>query len=87
MAKKNFKDIDLSELNPAYNFISTEEAPKEPDTAPEGYKVNPLYIEKKSRRLQLLLQPSLYDLIKDKADSEGTSVNNLIHEILEKAVK
>lgn len=87
MAKKNFKDIDLSGINPAYNFISTEEAPKERAVAPEGYKVNPLYIEKKNRRLQLLLQPSLYELIKDKAEKEGTSVNNFIHEILEKAVK
>lgn len=87
MVKKDFSSIE----NPALQFISKEEAPqtqKQTDKkAPEGYKVNPEYIEKKSRRLQLLMQPSLYKLLKERALGEGTSVNNLIHELLEKAVK
>jgi hypothetical protein len=80
MAKKSFKD----NLNPAMQFISTpvEEKPQT-DSPPEGYKVNPLYIEKKSKRLQLLIQPSLYSKIKARADREGKSVNELIHSILE----
>ena len=84
MAKKDFSNI----ATPALQFISNQEKqdPKK-ETAPEGYKVNPAYIEKKSRRLQLLMQPSLYDLLKSRALEEGTSVNNLIHELLEKAVK
>ena len=84
MAKKDFSSI----ANPALQFISNQdtEQPKK-ETAPEGYKVNPEYIEKKSRRVQLLMQPSLYDLLKTRAVEEGTSVNNLIHELLEKAVK
>ncbi|HFI0131809.1 hypothetical protein NF419_10735 [Streptococcus suis] len=84
MAKKDFSSI----ANPALQFISSPEKqdPKK-ETAPEGYKVNPAYIEKKSRRLQLLMQPSLYDLLKTRAVEEGTSVNNLIHELLEEAVK
>ena len=86
--KKSFK----ADLNPAMQFISTpteDEREKTTATAPapEGYKVNPAYIEKKSRRLQLLMQPSLYDLLKTRAVEEGTSVNNLIHELLERAVK
>lgn len=84
MAKKDFSNI----ATPALQFISnqdTEQSKK--DTTPEGYKVNPAYIEKKSRRLQLLMQPSLYDLLKTRAVEEGTSVNNLIHELLEEAVK
>ena len=86
MAKKDFSSI----ATPALQFISnqdTEQPKKEKDTAPEGYKVNPAYIEKKSRRLQLLMQPSLYNLLKTRAVEEGTSVNNLIHELLEEAVK
>lgn len=84
MAKKDFSSI----VTPALQFISNQDTgqPKK-DIAPEGYKVNPAYIEKKSRRLQLLMQPSLYDLLKTRAVEEGTSVNNLIHELLERAVK
>lgn len=87
MAKKDFSSIE----SPALQFISKEEAPQTQkqtsQKVPEGYKINPEYIEKKSRRLQLLMQPSLYDLLKERALKEGTSVNNLIHELLEKAVK
>lgn len=84
MAKKDFSNI----ATPALQFISNQDTEQpEKDTTPEGYKVNPAYIEKKSRRLQLLMQPSLYDLLKTRAVEEGTSVNNLIHELLEEAVK
>ena len=96
MAKKTFKD------NPALQFISTagagEEADKAKDTiqtqapatkgkAPEGYKLNPLYTETKSRRLQLVLQPSLYDRVKAKAKQNGLSVNEYIHRTLDESTK
>lgn len=87
--RKSFK----AELNPAMQFISTPAEEREADAttvtapAPEGYKVNPLYIEKRSKRLQLLVQPSLYDKIKAQADGEGCSVNDFIHRVLEDAVK
>ena len=83
MAKKSFKD------NPALQFISTTE--EEPLTAattekpPKGYKVNPLYVETKSRRLQLILQPSLYARVKAQAKAEGISVNECCHRILDEA--
>lgn len=88
--KKSFK----ADLNPAMQFISTpaegtaerETAPRTED-APEGYKVNPLYIEKRSKRFQLLLQPSLYNKIKARAAEQGESVNNAIHTILEEAMR
>lgn len=83
--KKTFRD----DMNPTLQFITLPEeetsTPSEED-APEGYKVNPLYVEKKSRRLQLLLQPSLYRKLKRRADSEGESINNLVHLILEEAL-
>lgn len=92
MAKKSFK-ADLA--NPAMQFISTPaETTAKADTraearaeAPEGYRVNPLYIEKRSKRLQMLIQPSLYDLLKGRADSEGCSVNDTLHRILEEALR
>ena len=98
MAKKTFKDS----INPAMSFISQEsidraegENPtteetiakvKRPTKAPEGYKLSPLYIETKSERL-LLVQPSLKVKLKEKAKQEGTSVNDLVHSILEDALK
>lgn len=55
-------------------------------SAPEGYKPNPAYIETKSRRLQLLMQPSLHDRIKAHAAAEGLSVNEYIHKTLEEVI-
>ena len=54
---------------------------------PAGYKPNPLFVEIKSRRLQLLVQPSLYEAIKEQAKAKGISVNEFAHRALEKAVK
>ena len=94
MAKKTFKDS----INPAISFISQEsldraegETPataetKRPDKIPEGYKLNPLYIETKSKRLQLLIQPSLHEKLKSKAQAEGISVNELVNSILQGAL-
>lgn len=88
MAKKSFKD------NPALQFISaTEEEPQEQtpqqptEKAPEGYKLNPLYVETKSRRLQLVLQPSLYDRVKARAKASGLSVNEYVHQLLDEATR
>ena len=88
MAKKSFKD------NPALQFISaTEEEPQEQtpqqpaEKAPEGYKLNPFYVETKSRRLQLVLQPSLYDRIKARAKASGLSVNEYVHQLLDEATR
>ena len=45
-------------------------------------KKNPEYLETKSKRVQMLMQPSLYNSIKEKAEKEGVSVNEMMHEIL-----
>lgn len=42
--------------------------------------------EKKDRRVQLLLQPSLYYAIKEKAIKQNKSVNQFVHDVLEKTV-
>ena len=97
MAKKTFKDS----INPAMSFISQEsidraegEAPTTDETAkprpakaPEGYKLNPLYIETKSKRLQLLTKPSTAEKLRAKAQREGRSVNDIVNTILEYALR
>lgn len=47
--------------------------------------MNPMYVETKSRRLQLVLQPSLYNRVKKAAQKEGKSVNEYVHYILDQA--
>ena len=85
MARKSFKD------NPALRFISPpapdeEDMPAaalpEPAAAPYPVKLNPLYMETKSRRLNLLVRPSLHERIKKLAKSRKSSVNELIHQVL-----
>ena len=89
MPKKTFLD---KIGQPAELFISgaaPEDAAPDPgrDTPPDGYKLDPRYIEKRTRRLQLILQPSLYERVKEQADSSGISVNDYIHQVLEKETK
>jgi len=88
--KKNFK----ADLNPVMQFISMPEetAAEQPAQSaqakpPQGYKPNPLYLETKSKRLQLLVQPSLLDRVKAQARVRGTSVNDFIHSLLEEATR
>lgn len=77
MAKKDFKS------NPALQFISTasEEASTKPE-APSGYKPNPAFIETKSKRVQLLVQPSVFDAVDRIARARGISRNEVINEAL-----
>lgn len=87
MAKKNFK-------NPALNFISREtieEVDGQPEglqftKAPEGYRINHAFIETKSARLQLLVQPSLKKKYKDLSKEYGVSFNELINRVLYNAL-
>jgi hypothetical protein len=62
-------------------------APTQTGKPPVGYRMNPLYIETKSRRLQLLVQPSLHAKLKARAETESKSINDLVHSILEDALK
>lgn len=79
--KKSF--IDSIE-NPADVFISAPTAAKPQDEQPpQGFKPNPEYIETRSKRVQLLMQPSLYKQLKARAKREKRSLNDLVHSILE----
>lgn len=87
MAKKSFKD------NPALQFITAQEEvpadqpteaaekPTQRDFAnpPAGYKVNPVYLETKSKRVNLLMQPSLHERAKSRAAAMGISLNEFVH--------
>jgi len=42
--------------------------------------------EAKTRRLQLLIQPSLYEAVRARAEAEGMSVNETIGELLRQAL-
>lgn len=80
MAKKF--DFDIKDLsNPASNFVTQGNAEKK-NKITENNIVSAKK-EARSKRMQILLQPSLFDKIQQKAESEGTSVNSLIHETLE----
>lgn len=97
------KKPTINRDNPALNFISQagEEPEKQEELsetanpqsgrntakAPAGYKRNPLYVEVKSRRLQLVLQPSLFEAVKAKAKEKGLSVNEFCHEVLDEATR
>lgn len=82
--------------NPALSFmtpVEEEEAtvdveetvvrPVKKNEAPEGYKLNPEYIETKSKRVQLLLQPSTVEAIKSLASKRGLSMNEAINEAIQ----
>lgn len=78
--------------SPALNFLTAKE-PEQPaeiqsaDKAPEGMRMNPAYIEKyiekRTRRVQIIMQPSLYEKAKAKAEALDKSFNDYIHELLE----
>lgn len=97
---KSFKDkMQQKAVNPALMFISQQEPEKEPPTAerkierqtaprsaPPARRALPQYDEEtKSRRLQLLLTPSLYEAVKAKAAQERMSVNEYINSVLKDA--
>ena len=75
---------------PAEMFVSeeTKEASRSKSTQPPaGYKPDYGVIETKSRRVQLLMQPSLHTKLKAEAERQGVSFNDYVHKVLEKAVE
>lgn len=88
---KSFRDRaeEKRAANPAMMFITppAEEQTEEPLRAtPLQAKRAPQGREAKTRRLQLLLTPSLYEAVKERAEAEGISVNETIGELLQAAL-
>lgn len=50
-------------------------------------KRNPEFIETKSKRVQMLMQPSVYNAIKEISEQKGISINETMHEILKHFVE
>ena len=84
---KDFTTTAKQTINPALSFISQPEAKQEQTPEPESsgapMKRNPLYIETKSKRFNVLMQPTLHKRLKSLADEKGISLNELIHSTLE----
>ena len=86
MSKKSFID----NINPAMNFISQNKIDEYQKESEQSKSVNidqyNAFQETKSKRLQLLIQPSLHEKLKVKANQEKTSVNDLVNQILKESV-
>lgn len=78
------ESAELEKIQPEKNPQERPKVTSQPrpiKKPPKGYKLNPIYVETKSRRLQLVLQPSLYDRVKAKTITAGLSVNEYIHQV------
>ena len=64
--------------------IETKSLPRD-SKPPQGYKWNPEFIEVKSKRVQLVMQPSLYHRVKEASLAAGLSFNDYCHQILKQA--
>lgn len=85
--KKDFKNAAEQFISNSPSQVITESSFQINSLdVPEGYKLNPMFVELKSKRVQLILQPSLYKKVKMKADEEGLSFNEYVHRVLLKNV-
>ena len=50
---------------------------------PEGLKVNPIFIETRTKRTNVVFPPSLFEKAKKKAESKGLSFNDYINALVE----
>jgi hypothetical protein len=103
MSKKSFPDAnpamafistakeqeDFALTQPTKEELETKlsEEPKAQTSNGVPMKKNPEYVETKSKRVQMLMQPSLYDAVKKEAKDKNISVNEMMHEILKNHVE
>lgn len=100
MSKKTFKDNPalqfISSPAPDQSMASSEEAkraaaapeviPSKRDV-PEGMKLNPLFVEKRTQRAQFVMQPSVYKKAKELAKARGISFNDFVHGLIEDEIE
>ena len=60
-------------------------APLKHGAPPKGYRLNPEFVEVKSKRVQLVFRPSTYKAAKAAAKKAGLSLNEWMHRIIEDA--
>ena len=81
---KKIEDLPKEVINAVADRPSLVDAYKEYQKGqPIKVKVVP---ETKSKRLNLLIRPSVYTALQEKAAEQGTSINNLINDILQGAL-
>lgn len=78
------------EFSKTHSFFTDNEPPTLTERevtrkAPAGYK--PAYIEVKSKRVQLVFQPSIYKKAKARAAEKGLSLNEYIHRLIDADTK
>ncbi|MCD8340085.1 MAG: hypothetical protein LUC43_07800 [Burkholderiales bacterium] len=54
---------------------------------PEGYKVNPVVVEKMTRRVNLLMKPSVFNALKEYGDKHNVSFNKLANQAMSNFLK
>ena len=83
-------EVNVTELGQEKQTITVTPKKVKQETdgkPPKGYKLNPLYVEVKSKRVQLVLQPSLFDRVRERAKEQGLSVNEYVHRILDRETR
>lgn len=94
---QNVKSWDnvISSPAPDQSTASSEEAkrtaapegiPSKRDV-PEGMKLNPLFVEKRTQRAQFVMQPSVYKKAKELAKARGISFNDFVHGLIEDEIE
>jgi predicted HicB family RNase H-like nuclease len=77
--------ISQESIDAVDSSAKTKTAPAAKSKAPKGYKPNPEYIETKSKRVQILMQPSLHKAAKAVSTELGLSLNDFIHRAIQEA--
>lgn len=83
--KKTFVNGAALSDDPALSFISREAREEEP--APRPSRPAPAQGEARSRRVQLVMQPSLYARVKLASGQAGLSFNEFCRRALEQALE
>lgn len=77
---------EAQQANPVATAIKPKRRPRKAaarrKSALPPMKLDPNLIETRSKRVQVLMQPSVYEVISDLAYEDDVSVNEMIHTIL-----
>lgn len=94
IAEGNSTQVEVKESVEETVSVEQEENPKAEELkkaktsrVPKGYKLNNLYIETKSKKLQVLARPSTIKEIQKIAKKNKLSTNELINRILDEFVE
>ena len=81
--KRDFTNIEKPKLAAAEAFITKEEPAPAAGAIPKGYM---LVKERKTARMHILTKPSTKETLKEVAEKKGTSVNDLVNDMIEAAL-